>query len=86
MTRNHQQKKCRWCWTHYMGSQCPLRLTEKQWLSAFKFDNGRQWRKKLRELWETDDQSSTVRHLRNVIGPRKPYPEDNSKVKTEMAG
>lgn len=74
---NFEQCECRWCGLRRLGNtnNCPVTEEMRYALKLFARGNGRTWKSKLQQEWETggyglaDDIQQPRMALRNVIGP-----------------
>jgi len=77
--RNFGQCKCRWCDRYGAGTvgsvTCPVTDEMRAALKLFAHGNGRTWKSKLNDEWQTggygiaEDIRGPLMGLRNVIGP-----------------
>lgn len=71
MSRNHGQRRCRYCRAHggdygrHPGNCLPPE--ELKALAAYAAEHGKQWRAKLRLHWFHG--GDHLRYLRNAVGP-----------------
>ena len=71
------QCECRWCGERRstFAPTCPVTLDMRRALRLFARDNGRTWKTKLADEWESGgyglaaDIKGPLQQLRNVIGP-----------------
>ena len=75
MTRNYMQCNCVLCGRMGHGKygkypDCPVDPELFAALESFAAEHGRNWKSKLRNLWDTDADEGELRRARNIIGPR----------------
>ena len=68
--RNYGQRACNRCGRLHPPRSCFFPLAELEALHAFRRENGRNWRAKLRELWNQGKDEGELRYIRNTLGPR----------------
>lgn len=70
------QCECLWCGKRNRGDECRVTQEMRYALKLFARGNGRTWKSKLLQEWETggnglgDDIQQPLMSLRNIIGPR----------------
>ena len=69
---SHGQCACRWCgkYRHYHIAECSVSQSMRSALAAFAAAEGRTWKRKLNDLWQTANvPNAELQQVRNIIGP-----------------